>query len=60
MHMEAKGGKITVEVQAKMTVDESTANGCLALVEMYINQTGKRVVSTKRDDGTEELRYEFA
>lgn len=60
MPMEDKEGKITIEVQARVTVDENTANGCLALVEMYVNQTGKRVVSTKRDDGTEELQYEFA
>ncbi len=55
-----KATDITVEVKAKMTVDRRTAESCLKLVEMYVNDTGKNVIVHKTDTGELEFSYEPA
>lgn len=49
---------VTIEVKARMTVDRSTAEGCLKLVELYVNQTGKNVIVRKTETGELEFSYE--
>ena len=49
-----KAEEITVEVNAKLDVSRSTAEGCLKLVEIYMNEhRDKCVFVTRNDDGTE-------
>lgn len=46
---------ITVNVNAKLAVDRSTADGCLKLLEIYMNDNRDlRIAVTRLDDGTEE------
>lgn len=37
MVMTMKVNELTVEIQAKLTVDKATAEGCLKMVEIYLN-----------------------
>lgn len=37
MVMMMKVDELTVEVKAKLTVDKATAEGCLKMVEIYLN-----------------------
>ena len=55
-----KANEITVEVKTKMTVDRRTAEGCLHLVEMFVNDTGAQIVVDKDENGEMRFRYEFA
>lgn len=55
-----KENGITVTVNVKMSVDESTANGCLKIVEMYLNQTGGSIRFDKNKNGEVMLEYEPA
>lgn len=56
---EAKNG-IEIEVNCKLTVDENTANGCLWLVQNYLNSHRVRLVQNQRENGEVELSYEPA
>lgn len=49
---------IDVPVKIKMCVDESTAAGCLKIVEMYLNSSDKKIKVEKKPDGGLELNYE--
>jgi len=50
---------VNIEVKAKLNVDETTANGCLKLVEAYLNNHEEiRLIYDKRENGETELRYE--
>ena len=49
---------VVVEVKAKMTVDRTTAEACLKLVELYVNSNSVNVVAEKSEDGELKLRYE--
>ena len=51
---------VTVEVKAKMTVDKRTAEGCLHLVEMFVNDTGAKIIVNKDASGEIRFHYEFA
>lgn len=51
---------IEVPVYIKMCVDESTASGCLKIVEMYVNSTGRNVIVEKKENGRLEFSYESA
>ena len=51
---------IDIPVNIKMCVDESTANGCLKVVEMYLNQTGGSIRFDKNKNGEVTLEYEPA
>lgn len=52
-----KANELTIEVNAKITVDRSTAEGCLKMVEMYMNNTGAILKETKNGDGTITLNF---
>ena len=55
-----KANELTVEVKAKMTVDKRTAEGCLHLVEMFVNDTGAQIIADKDANGEMRFHYEFA
>ena len=50
---------LTVEVKAKISVDRRTAEACLKLVEMYINESGAMIIANKLENGEVALHYEF-
>ena len=54
-----KAEELTVEVKAKMTVDKRTAEGCLHLVEMFVNDTGAQIIADKDENGEMRFHYEF-
>lgn len=48
--------ELTVTVDCKLNVDDSTVGACLKLVEIYINQhQGVSLNRSKRPDGTTAL-----
>lgn len=53
----AKNG-VEIEVNCKLAVDENTANGCLWLVQNYLNSHCVNLVQERRENGEVELRYE--
>ena len=55
-----KANELTVEVKAKMTVDKRTAEGCLHLVEMFVNDTGAQIIVDKDANGEMRFHYKFA
>ena len=55
-----KAEELTVEVKAKMAVDKRTAEGCLHLVEMFVNDTGAKIIVDKDENGEMRFHYEFA
>lgn len=56
-----KAQELTVTVNAKLDVEESTARACLKLVEIYLNaHSNIRLMSRKVENGETELRYELA
>lgn len=49
---------LTVNVKAKLDVDRNTAEGCLKLVEIFLNNHNDLVVQgTKNEDGTESYTF---
>ena len=50
-------GKFTVSVSLK--VDDRTAETCLRLVEMYVNQTGAEVIGHREPDGMISFEYRY-
>lgn len=54
----AKVEDITVEVKANMTVDKTTAEACLKLVELYIDQNDVDIIGNTKKDGTIELNFQ--
>lgn len=55
-----KAEELTIEVKAKMTVDKRTAEGCLHLVEMFVNDTGAKIIVDTDANGELRFHYEFA
>ena len=55
-----KAEELTFEVKAKMTVDKRTAEYCLHLVEMFVNDTGAKIIVNKDANGEMRFHYEFA
>lgn len=49
--------EITVDVEAKLHVSRATAEACLHLVQLYVNDTGINVIARKLENG--ELDFEF-
>lgn len=49
--------KLTVTVNAELCVPKGTAECCLKLVEMYVNQTGCFIEATRTETG--EVNYRF-
>ena len=47
------GGRVEIEMVAKLTVSRETAESCLNLVAAFLNDNGKfKLHSMKNDDGT--------
>lgn len=45
--------ELTVEVKCGITIDQSTAEACLKLVEIYLNSNPRTIIqSTKNKDDT--------
>lgn len=54
-----KADEITIEVNAKLDVSKSTAEGCLKLVEIYVNNHPNiKILATKNEEGTESYYFE--
>ena len=49
---------LTIEVKAKLTVDRATAEGCLKMVELYVNSNSVNVVAEKSENGELKFYYE--
>ena len=53
-----KPTELTITVKANLGVDRKTAEGCLKLVELYVNQTGLDVIGRTEPDGTVSFSFE--
>lgn len=54
----AKIDEITVEVSANLHVDRRTADACLKLLEIYMNDNSDlRIEVTRLEDGTEHYYF---
>ena len=49
---------LTFEVKAKLTVDRSTAEACLKMVELYVNNNGANVMVDRLENGELKFYYE--
>ena len=49
---------LTFEFKAKLTVDRSTAEACLKMVELYVNSSGVNVMVDKLGSGELKFYYE--
>ena len=49
---------VVMEVKAKMTVDRTTAEACLKMVELYVNSSGVNVMADKLESGELKFYYE--
>ena len=49
---------VLVEVKAKMTVDRTTAEACLKMVELYVNSNAVKLMADKSENGEVQFRYE--
>ena len=49
--------KLTVGVS--LSVDEKTAQACLKIIEMYVNQTGADIIGHEDDDGSIAYHFEY-
>lgn len=58
--MEAKRLNVDVSVNLSMNIDKSTAEGCLKIVEMYVNANKARVIADREPNGEVRFHYEFA
>lgn len=54
-----KLNEITIDVNANLTVDRLTAETCLKLLELYINQTDAMIVVDRLNDGSKRYRFEM-
>lgn len=51
---------VDVTVNLSMNIDKSTAEGCLKIVEMFVNASNARVVADREPNGEVRYHYEFA
>ena len=49
---------VVVEVKAKMTVDRATAEACLKMVELYVNNNGVNLMVDRLENGELKFYYE--
>ena len=49
---------LNFEVKAKLTVDRATAEACLKMVELYVNDNGVNVVVDRLENGELKFYYE--
>lgn len=52
--------EVEVAVNLSMNIDKSTAEGCLKIVEMFVNASNARVVADREPNGDVRYHYEFA
>lgn len=52
--------EVEVTVNLSMNIDKSTAEGCLKIVEMFVNTSNARVVADREPNGDVRYHYEFA
>lgn len=52
--------EVEVSVNLSMNIDKSTAEGCLKIVEMFVNASNARVVADREPNGDVRYHYEFA
>ena len=52
-----KVDELTIEVKAGINIDRKTAETCLKLVELYVNNTGNVIVAHREENGT--LTFSF-
>lgn len=52
--------EVEVTVNLSMNIDKSTAEGCLKIVEMFVNASNARVVADREPNGDVRYHYEFA
>ena len=58
--MVAKRLDVDVSVNLNMNINKSTAEGCLKIVEMYVNANKARVIADREPNGEVRFHYEFA
>lgn len=58
--MAAKRLDVDISVNLSMNIDKSTAEGCLKIVEMYVNANKARVIADIEPNGEVRFHYEFA
>jgi hypothetical protein len=51
---------VDVTVNLSMNIDKCTAEGCLKIVEMYVNANNARVIADREPNGDVRYHYEFA
>lgn len=51
---------VDVTVNLSMNIDKSTAEGCLKIVEMFVNANNARVISDREPNGEVRYHYELA
>lgn len=56
--METNRPSVNVEVNLSMNIDKSTAEGCLKIVEMYVNANNMCVIANKEPSGKVRYCYE--
>ena len=49
---------VVMEVKAKITVDRATAEACLKMVELYVNNNGINLMADKSENGEVQFHYE--
>lgn len=52
--------EVDVTVNLSMNIDQSTAEGCLKIVEMFVNSSNARVVADREPNGDVRYHYELA
>lgn len=50
---------VDIAVNLSMNIDKSTAEGCLKIVEMFVNSSNARVVADREPNGEVRYHYEF-
>lgn len=51
---------VDIAVNLSMNIDKSTAEGCLKIVEMYVNANNARVIADREPNGEVRYHYELA
>ena len=54
----SKPNELTISVSVKTNIDRKTAEACLKIVELYVNQTGLDVIGRTEHDGTVSFSFE--
>lgn len=58
--MKTNKPEVEVTVNLSMNIDKSTAEGCLKIVEMYVNANNARVIADRGPNGEVRYHYELA